>query len=427
MGQNQLILIGSTPAALTSPAIEAVLAHWSADARPATVSFTLAQVLGNDALLDHVGVAWVILDQPHVSGLYALMSQLEERRLPALLTRPGESAELGSPFQDGVVIAPFEALPQSVCAILRTLWTQAGVVRALQSEISALQEHHGGLCDQIGKIDEELRLAAQLQREFLPNRLPRLGPVEFKVFFRPAGYVSGDIYDVIQLDERHVGLFIADAVGHGVPAALMTMYIKRCLHTKTIDSAVAGGYRIVPPDEALGMLNRDMVQQQAAGKVRFATACYGVLNCETLELSFARAGHPYPLVLHADGTTSLLEADGGMLGIFPEEKFELLHTRLFPGDRLLLYSDGFEVAFPKPAISRGQKRSLANPQYAEEFKQLAHGSLDEALDRLIGKLDQQAGSLNQRDDLTVVCLGVQLDAIEKSLTAAERLLQQATR
>jgi phosphoserine phosphatase RsbU/P len=405
MGGKTITLIGSSPAALANPAIEAALARWPESDRPATASLTFEQVLEHEAFLDRCGVAWVILDEAQAPGLYSLLAMLQDRHLPSMLSRPEEKHPLGAAFQEGVVIAPLDADSEPVAAILRTLWCQAGVVRSLRVEIAALQAHQGGLCDQIGKIDEELRLAAQLQREFLPAKLPEIGPVEFHVFFRPASYVSGDIYDVIQLDEHHVGFFIADAVGHGVPAALMTMYIKRCLHTKAVDATLPRGYRIVPPDEALAQLNHDMVQQQATGKVRFATACYGVINCKTLELSFARAGHPFPLVLHADDTTELLSPDGGMLGIFPEEKFELMHTRLRPGDRLLLYSDGFEVAFPTRE-QQGGKRVLATQQYAEEFKQLAHGSLDTAIEQLITKLDQQLGSLHQRDDLTVVCLGV---------------------
>lgn len=412
---TKITLIGSSPAALGSPEIETALAHWPEKDRPPTASVTFDQVLENEAFLDRAAIAWVILDEPQPKGLYAVMSLLQDHHVCAMVSRPGESRAVGSLFQEGVVIAPPGESPATLCAVLRTLWGQASIVRHLRAEIKALQMHQGGLCDQIGKIDEELRLAAQLQREFLPSKLPKIGPVDCRVFFRPASYVSGDIYEVLQLDEDHMGFFIADAVGHGVPAALMTMYIKRCLHTKEIDAMAPRGYRIVPPNEALAKLNHDMVEQQA-GKVRFATACYGVLNCKTLDLAFARAGHPYPLVLHADGGTRMLQPEGAMLGIFPDENFELLETKLLPGDRLLLYSDGFEVAFPKMCPVNG--RDSANQQYAEEFKLLAHGTLDEALEKLIAKLDLQIGSLNQRDDLTVVCVGV-----EPSDAPLERLPQ----
>jgi serine phosphatase RsbU (regulator of sigma subunit) len=213
--------------------------------------------------------------------------------------------------------------------------------------------------------------------------------------FRPAGYVSGDIYDVERLDEEHVAFFIADAVGHGVPAALLTMYIKRSLQTKTISDDVPHRYQLVSPDKSLAQLNRDMCAQQS-GKVRFATACYGVLNCKTLELYFARAGHPYPLLLGVDGSCEMLQADGALLGVFPDETFTMTRMQLTPGDRLLLYSDGFEVAFdPSDKLD-----------YTEQLKALARGPLDEAFAKLSTKLDHQVGSLHQTDDITALLLDV---------------------
>ena len=73
------------------------------------------------------------------------------------------------------------------------------------------------------KLDEELRLAARIQCEFLPQEFPTMAGVGFDVLYRPAGYVSGDTYDVQQIDDRLVAFYVADAVGHGVPAALLTM------------------------------------------------------------------------------------------------------------------------------------------------------------------------------------------------------------
>ena len=109
----------------------------------------------------------------------------------------------------------------------------------------------------------------------------------------------------MRLDQDHVGFFLADAAGHGVPAALMTMYIKRALHAKEEDEHLPNGYRIVPANEAIGRLNDDMVRQQT-GKTGLATACYGVCNCRTLEMTLARAGHPFPMLLKAGFPTAAI-------------------------------------------------------------------------------------------------------------------------
>ncbi|MEM6755877.1 MAG: PP2C family protein-serine/threonine phosphatase [Planctomycetota bacterium] len=343
----------------------------------------------------------------------ARLAELDELHVPTLMTGGDAAAVVGGT----AVWLPGDAEPTAVAATLRAQWVQAGLVNALQAEIKLLRLHQTGMADQIGKIDEELRLAAQLQKEFLPEAVPAVDDVSFGVLWRPAGYVSGDIYDVERLDEEHVGLFLADAVGHGVPAALMTMYIKRSLRTKEVDPSTDAGYRLLEPGEAMARLNNDMVERQS-GKVRFATAAYAVFNVRTRVLRVARAGHPFPMWLKADGTTQMLEPDGGLLGVFPDDDYETAEITLGLGDRLLIYSDGFEMAFPDEKTGTGAaegKRAIANDRYTHEFEGLRIGDPVAALRRLETRLEGQAGSLNQQDDLTVVCMGVGVEVGQASM------------
>src|SRR4051812_15350216 len=191
------------------------------------------------------------------------------------------------------------------------------------------------------RLDEELRLAARIQQDFLPKLLPQVGPVHFHTLFRPAGYVSGDLYDVIRLDENHVGFFICDAVGHGMPAALLTMFIKRALVTKEI---LPSGYRLLAPPETLAVLNQSLVDQNLS-QATYATALYGIINTQTLEVTFSKGGHPSPALLRGDGRMEFPDAVGALLGIFPDEQFAVTKLQLSPGDRLFIYSDGVEVGF----------------------------------------------------------------------------------
>jgi sigma-B regulation protein RsbU (phosphoserine phosphatase) len=395
MRGKTLVLIAPSLPAGQQPLVDGVLAHWDEADQPRVVERTFGQLQSDKSALADAGVAWVIIGNDAPVGLYAAIEKLQDSHIPTVLTRAGQAGQAGTVYHDGVIVGPADAPPSILCAMLRALWSQIEVIQTMHSELKLLGAQQGGLCGQIESIDEELRLAAQLQLEFLPRTMPRVGPVEFRALFRPAGYVSGDIYDVERLDEEHVAFFIADAVGHGVPAALLTMYIKRSLQTKRISDDVPHHYQLVSPDEALEQLNKDIYAQQS-GKVRFATACYGVINCKTLELCFARAGHPYPLLLGVDGSCRLLQAQGALLGVFPDEKFEMMRVQLSPGDRLLLYSDGFEVAFD-------QSNKI---EYTEQLKMLAHGPIDEAIAKLSVKLDRQRGSLHQDDDMTALLIHV---------------------
>ena len=185
----------------------------------------------------------------------------------------------------------------------------------------------------------------------------------------------------------------------------MTIYIKCSLTVCETVPTVATGSRIVSPANVLSRLNHDLLEHESHDKVRTATAVYGVVNVDTLELQIARAGHPYPLLLRGDGSLTAIEPEGAMLGVFPGEEFEVSRIQLDLGDRLLLYSDGFELAFPGDQPRQvGNSHPIANNRYLDEFKNLASGSAKDALARLSSKLDCQAGSLSRADDLTVLLM-----------------------
>jgi sigma-B regulation protein RsbU (phosphoserine phosphatase) len=273
-------------------------------------------------------VVWLIAGGgSHDDDLFDVLDLLAEQHLTTVLTRVGETMPTGSTYGGSAVVLPPDVPIEQVAGLLRCMHSQAEAIATLSRELSITQRHHGGLRGQMDKLDEELRLAARVQQESLPTRLPRVGDVQVDVMFRPAGYVSGDVYDVQRLDEDHVGIWIADVVGHGVPAALLTMFVKAALPTKEITSE---GYRIVPPCEALAKLNQEMVER-ATGQSRFATACYAVLNCRTRELQVARAGHPLPIVLRGDGELEYLNPDGPLLGVFPDEPLSASVASSSPG------------------------------------------------------------------------------------------------
>lgn len=243
-------------------------------------------------------------------------------------------------------------------------------------------------------LTEEMRLAARLQRDFLPRRLPEVGPVRFGVLFRPAGWVSGDIYDVTRLDETRVGFYIADAVGHGLPAALLTMFIKRGLQTKRI---VGNTYQIVPPHISLQELNNDICQQNLSD-CQFCTAVYCVLDVRRKVLTCARAGHPEPVVIHADGNVETVKVVGSLLGVFPEETYMSQDVQLLAGDRVVLYSDGAE-----PALMNSPPGKL--PAIQEAFGPFAGVPRDEMILQLTERLDR-LGTPSTLDDATIMIVDV---------------------
>jgi len=350
-------------------------------------------------------VVLVADSQATQSVMLNLLNLLEEAGVP-VLALVGEDPGPGNMFEfAGAVVDIIDAPDDRLCAVLLGLLHRQREVKRLRGEVALSQRFHGGLKGQIARMHEELQLAAVVQREFLPRELPAMHGVELAALWRPSNYVSGDIYDVMRLDEDHVGIFIADAVGHGVPAALMTMVICRSLITKEI---TGNSYRIVPPSEVLARLNAEMIRRQGR-TTRFTTAVYAVLNCRSRILTLAGAGHPPPVRLRANGESHLLETTGGLLGVFPDEVFSQIEVELAANDRVLFYTDGFEQAFPNPPseptrVDRAYDRRLPTTQYRTEFSLLRSlPSATDMVEAINNRLDDQDGSLHQIDDLTLIC------------------------
>jgi len=279
----------------------------------------------------------------------------------------------------------------------------APALRMLRQELWAALDQQTDNAKVIEQMGEEMRLAARLQRDFLPRRLPEVGPARFGVLYRPATWVSGDIYDIIRLDETHVGFYVADVVGHGMPAALLTMFIKKALQTKRILDST---YQIVSPEEAMSELNTDICDQNLSS-CQFCTAVYAVLDVSSLVLTYCRAGHPEPILIHrrqAAAETSIrtgrLEGPGSLLGIFPDEQFASRSVQLLPGQRVLFYSDGLEEALRPPESPRETPIEQILQDYLLRPR-------DEMLLRLNDQMDRYRGDNPLVDDVTAMVLDIE--------------------
>jgi len=376
----------------------------------ATLSKELLAELDNATLLVALG--------PDVETRQAIrmIDNLREVLAAGVIVYAPEHDALAAHQGDGLIIEPADTDVARIALELFTLAEREGAVGSLKRDLRIAQAVQGGVSGEMSRIHEELSMAATIQRETLPKELPQLDEVEFGVIFRPAAYVSGDIYDIARIDDKRIGFFIADAVGHGVPAALLTMVISR-----TLGITSGAGASFASPSEAITRLNDEMVRMQQ-GKARFATGVFGTLDTTTRELTITSAGHPAPLLVR-NGKIEALKVEGPLLGVFEGEKYEEFTFQLEPGDTILLYSDGFETAFPD-ADTRDWKPNQGSQRYMEYLNNLgwpnADGSitLEQTLDELATALDMNAGSLHQVDDITAVAISLRSVPIASTADAA---------
>lgn len=181
------------------------------------------------------------------------------------------------------------------------------------------------------RIRHELALAANVQATLLPETLPDLPNYHFAAFLSAAREVGGDFYDVYELDNDHVGVLIADVADKGLHSALV-MAVLRTLFVQE------SGRSLSPAAVALSV-HRALFRVMSSSDT-FVTVFYGVLDQNSGRLTYIRASHDRPLLVHADGTVEPLPGDGRFLGMIKSLQLEEFHTTIRPGDRLVMYSDG---------------------------------------------------------------------------------------
>ena len=362
----------------------------------------LATAVACEELLDEadgVVVSARNINSQQWSELAHILDSLESRNVASLVMLPEEHQGKPVPAtrSDGLVCMSATDSSEEIWGRLSTIAAHRAVIRELENELAGFYRRQPHLAQHLGELDEEMRMASRLQRDFLPKNIACVGDVSFEVFFQPCSWVSGDIYDVFRLDEENVGFYVADAVGHGMPAALLTIFIKRAIQTKRIRG---NGYELISPEESLALLNQDLIDQNLA-HCQFATICYCLLNTRTLRLDLARAGHPYPLLIKSDQRIIELGEAGSLLGVFPEEHFQPASYQLEGGDRLLVYSDGLEDAIFAPMLQNGTR------PYRPEFTQAFELNLKTMLPTLANYLNTQLPPRRLRDDMTAVALQIQ--------------------
>lgn len=236
------------------------------------------------------------------------------------------------------------------------------------------------------RLEQELRVAQLIQKNFLPKGLPRLPGWQVSAHYRPARAVGGDFYDFIELENGRLGLVIGDVTDKGVPAALVMAATRGVLR--------AWAQRIASPGEVLEGVNELLTPDIPPNM--FVTCLYGVLDPHTGKLRFANAGHNLPYV-HTAGGPVELRATGMPLGLLPGMTYEENEATLKPGETILLYSDGLTEAHSPKREMFGFPRLL-------DLVGRTSGST-EMSETLLSELALFTGpGWEQEDDVTLVAL-----------------------
>lgn len=239
------------------------------------------------------------------------------------------------------------------------------------------------------KLEDDLKLAHEVQQAFLPQKRPNFGDYQFYSFYRATNQVGGDYFDYIRIDENRIAIIVADVVGHGIAAALLMAKVaaeSRFALADSKDSAVA----IDAINQNLSGLNVD----------RFATALIGILDKQDHSFTYANAGHMPPVIRRRTGEVSIVDGESGLpVGVLEEAEYESTRLDLEQGDVLVLFTDGINESMNEA------NEILGMPRLLEEIER-SQTKTPSAVGREICQItNRHMGSNPPYDDMCLVCFG----------------------
>jgi sigma-B regulation protein RsbU (phosphoserine phosphatase) len=270
------------------------------------------------------------------------------------------------------------------------------VVKARVHTHLVLRDAREQLAQQLISINHELEMAREIQLSILPQETPKIRGLEIAARYIPMTSVAGDFYDFIVVDDRHVGILVADVSGHGLPAALIASMLQVALTAQFAHAS--------EPGRVLSGLNKAL-----CGKFRthFVTAAYVFVDMEKHSISYAGAAHP-PLLLWRMSKRDVIEVEenGLLLGHFPGESYSLVQLPVEPGDKAILYTDGIMEA-----------RNLSQEMFGvDRFKKFLEANYalgaNDFIDALIDELSRWSGQPSgqgQQDDITILAVHFKTD------------------
>lgn len=222
------------------------------------------------------------------------------------------------------------------------------VLQMLTSQVAIIIEKvrlHEQLVEQ-KRIQAQLEIARQVQLELLPDEDPNLEGFDISAYVFPTEEVSGDYYDWVKVFEDQIGITVADAVGKGIPAALLMAFLRA-----SVRAGVQTGYASHILLSKINNLLWDSIEDN-----RFVTAIYGMLDATNRTFVFANAGHNPPLLIKPDGEYRFVEYGDTPLGMFYDARYHQHFIRFEKDQVMVIYTDGITEAANANDEEYGQER-----------------------------------------------------------------------
>jgi len=266
--------------------------------------------------------------------------------------------------------------------------------RDLEIQNITLTETTRSLEKERERTREELELARQIQLGIMPQKLPEINGLKIAATYHPVEEVGGDLYDFITFSDQKLGVFIGDASGHGLASAFVATMSKMTLYTHTRTE--------LSPAELLKRLNRDLIDNMRIG--HYITAFWGIIDLAERTITYARAGHPSPVIINPAKTITPLKSAGTFLGIIDHPVYEERTVRIEKGDRIYFFTDGIYE------VMEGDAEVRTGVLGYRQFQEILASCSGLAFDNVISTIKQQLSLFTYDDDYTLIVVEVESES-----------------
>ena len=265
-----------------------------------------------------------------------------------------------------------------------------------------LRSLNNELIEKDQRIDIDLKAAAEIQKSLLPQKTFFEENLEIAWKFEPCEHMGGDIFNIFKIDAEHLGIYMLDVSGHGVPAAMVTVSVSQFLQQSS--AQLLQNSSIMAPAEVLDALDKEFPFERFNN---FFTITYFIINVKNGDTIYSNAGHPFPILLHKSETIELLKKGGPTVGIGAFDdlddgkiKFEEGQLKLKPGDKLFIYTDGIVE------YQNDKEEFYGDDRFYNSLKTQKAESVTNMIDQCINSLMEFGNNTNPQDDITL--LGLEL-------------------
>lgn len=236
------------------------------------------------------------------------------------------------------------------------------------------------------EIEKDLIFAKKIQRQILPRK-GQFNNITIDFKYRPSKYLSGDLFDIFDIDDENIGIYIVDVAGHGIAASMLTVFIRQTMYSVAKESK--------SPSEVLVKL-KEKFQDLELEPERYFTMFYGVYNMNEKELKYVNAGHnSIPFLFNKDSITMLVNYGLPILGFETPNNYIDKSVRLESGDSVLMYTDGLIEA-----------KNEYGEEFGEDRVKLAILNTEGKLLEEIEKKHADFIGIEQKDDIAMILMSV---------------------